>query len=205
MILAAILLGVILIFICLFIVFLNFVLLPSITKEKESLEDPVLSYAEKNYIELQSVELKTSTERAYVLCNCKKSFSTEVSKYNENYTCFVVKSIQDSPNDCKYACIGLGDCVKVCPQQAISIVNNTAVISDLCCGCGKCADICPQNIIKLIPKNTKTVTLCSNTNTENLTSCTTRNIEENAQWNVKKDFKIWAYCYKIIKMLRKNS
>jgi len=45
-------------------------------------------------------------------------------------------------------CTGCGNCVDVCPQQAISIDNDLAVINqELCIQCGACAAICPASAI----------------------------------------------------------
>ena len=77
----------------------------------------------------------------------------------------------------------------------------TAVITNNCCGCGKCVSVCPQHIIDLIPTDTKKTIVCSNDSSET-TSCNKLNYEENVIWNDKKDFKIWEYCYKIIKRFR---
>ena len=41
------------------------------------------------------------------------------------------------------ACVACGCCVKVCPLQAIEIVQ------DKCVGCGKCARECPASVIKI--------------------------------------------------------
>lgn len=65
---------------------------------------------------------------------------------------------------CPYSCLGLGDCVEVCPQNAIRIdkSRNVAVIDpEKCNGCGLCVKECPKNIIKLVPGNTKIAFLCS--------------------------------------------
>ena len=77
----------------------------------------------------------------------------------------------------------------------------TAVITNNCCGCGKCVLVCPQNIIKLIPKNTKKTVICGNDSDE-ITSCSKHKSEENVIWNDKKDFKIWEYCYRILKRFK---
>jgi NAD-dependent dihydropyrimidine dehydrogenase PreA subunit len=51
-------------------------------------------------------------------------------------------------------CIGCGTCTKgTCFVDAIHIVNNRAVISELCKGCGRCVDICPQKAITLTIKD----------------------------------------------------
>ena len=109
----------------------------------------------------------------------------------------MAKTTFGSSLDCKFACLGLGDCAKICPQEAIKIENMTAVITNNCCGCGKCVQICPQNIIDLIPTDTKRMVICANDASEN-TSCSKLNSEENITWKDKKDFKIWEYCYRIL-------
>ena len=48
----------------------------------------------------------------------------------------------------KEKCVGCGDCVKVCPAQAISIVGGKAKINaDKCVDCGRCAQVCPQKAL----------------------------------------------------------
>ena len=47
-------------------------------------------------------------------------------------------------------CTGCGDCVEVCPLQAISLNNDKAVIDeDTCTECGVCVDECPNEAIDL--------------------------------------------------------
>ena len=45
-------------------------------------------------------------------------------------------------------CIGCGTCTQdVCFVNAIQLVDNRAVISEVCMGCGRCVVTCPQNAI----------------------------------------------------------
>ncbi|MDI6689912.1 MAG: 4Fe-4S binding protein [Actinomycetota bacterium] len=45
-------------------------------------------------------------------------------------------------------CTGCGNCIEVCPMQAISIQNEKAVIdTDECAECGLCVDECPNGAI----------------------------------------------------------
>ncbi len=49
-------------------------------------------------------------------------------------------------------CIGSGACVKACPENALSIVNNKAVLTDAshCIGHGACLAACPVDAIDLV-------------------------------------------------------
>jgi len=50
----------------------------------------------------------------------------------------------------KKKCIGCGDCVDHCSQQAISIIDEKAVIdSEKCIGCGECILICLNSAIQI--------------------------------------------------------
>ena len=47
-------------------------------------------------------------------------------------------------------CDGCGECVKVCPDSAISLENGRATISEvLCTGCGACVPSCPVNALDM--------------------------------------------------------
>ncbi|SDA14619.1 electron transport complex, RnfABCDGE type, B subunit [Ruminococcus sp. YE71] len=51
---------------------------------------------------------------------------------------------------CTSGCLGYGDCVKVCPENAISVVNRVAVVNKArCIGCGLCAKACPNDLISV--------------------------------------------------------
>jgi len=46
-------------------------------------------------------------------------------------------------------CTGCGSCVDVCPQQAITMHGDLAVINeDLCIQCSTCANVCPAGAIR---------------------------------------------------------
>jgi Fe-S-cluster-containing hydrogenase component 2 len=45
-------------------------------------------------------------------------------------------------------CTGCGDCVGICPTDAISLPNGKAVIEEsLCTACEACLEVCPQDAI----------------------------------------------------------
>lgn len=48
-------------------------------------------------------------------------------------------------------CTGCGDCVEVCPTEALAMRDNLAVVADpeACNYCGYCEPICPVGAIEL--------------------------------------------------------
>ncbi len=48
-------------------------------------------------------------------------------------------------------CVACGCCIKVCPRQAITVLNGiyAQIDKNLCVGCGACAKECPASIITM--------------------------------------------------------
>ena len=66
------------------------------------------------------------------------------------------------PKSCNDGCLGFGSCAKVCPFDAIHVVNGVAVVDkETCKACRKCIAVCPKNLITLIPYDAKHVVACS--------------------------------------------
>ncbi len=117
----------------------------------------------KAIAEILKVEVKTEKNIAVVCCNASNDKTTRAFAYEGLQSCAAANLLQGGPLDCKYGCIGLLDCVKACPFNAI-IVNDghPTVCKDLCVGCGICAKTCPKGVIKLLPADFETTVLCSN-------------------------------------------
>ncbi len=65
--------------------------------------------------------------------------------------------------ECAYGCLGLGSCVKACPQDAIRVVDGVAMVNrKKCVGCGLCVKACPRGMIELVPESKRVIVQCSN-------------------------------------------
>lgn len=63
---------------------------------------------------------------------------------------------------CPHSCLGLGDCVKICPFDALELEDSIVKVNaSRCIGCGKCIHACPRNLLELIPKRSKVMVFCS--------------------------------------------
>lgn len=90
---------------------------------------------------------------AYIHCNAKKSERTYDYKYAGIQDCQAAATLFDGPVSCKYSCLQLGSCERVCPTKAIKYdeFNRLKVDKDLCISCRKCIAVCPHNVITMIP------------------------------------------------------
>ena len=53
-----------------------------------------------------------------------------------------------------FFCPGYGDCMKACPEGAITITDNVpSVNTALCTGCGRCKGECPASFIRIEEDN----------------------------------------------------
>ena len=83
-------------------------------------------------------------------------------------TCRGAKLSAGGTKLCAWACLGFGDCVKVCSFDALSMGPQGLPKIDyrLCTGCKICVAECPQQVLKAVPRERKgSMPLCSNRNT----------------------------------------
>ncbi|MCI1821965.1 RnfABCDGE type electron transport complex subunit B [Megasphaera sp.] len=105
----------------------------------------------------------TEPKYAHIRCRGGVGIAKLAFNYKGVHDCAAAKLVQQGPKECKYGCLGFGNCVKACPFGAMSMGENgiPVVNKSLCTGCGKCASICPQHVIELIPISAKVTVSCS--------------------------------------------
>ena len=98
---------------------------------------------------------------ATVMCNGNKEAAKSIMEYQGIMTCEAAANLFGGMNQCKYGCLGLGDCTRACNFDAIKICDGVAVVArELCTGCGACAAKCPKHVIRIAPAKNKVVVQC---------------------------------------------
>jgi len=101
---------------------------------------------------------------ARVLCQGVKGEAKEKYHYDGYRSCLAAVGTAGGPKDCRFSCVGLGDCALHCAFGAISIKDGLAHIDPKkCTACGKCVDACPRAVIKLMPESQSVIVRCHNT------------------------------------------
>lgn len=73
---------------------------------------------------------------------------------------------------CSFGCLGMGDCVEVCPFDAIMMGADGLPIIDVkkCTACGKCVKTCPKNLYSLLPLGAGYYVKCSSRDSGSVTA-----------------------------------
>ena len=100
---------------------------------------------------------------AFVACNGHCGATSNKAEYEGVKTCEAASMLFGGPGACSYGCLGLGDCAKVCPANAICTIDGVArVDTSRCLGCGVCAKACPKGMIHMLPQNAAVAIMCNN-------------------------------------------
>ena len=100
---------------------------------------------------------------AHIRCQGSNAVANKKYIYYGMSDCAAASRLLGGYMTCQYGCLGFGNCVKQCPENAISIDDGVAVVDrERCIGCGICLDICPKSVIELLPRNSKIQINCSN-------------------------------------------
>lgn len=100
---------------------------------------------------------------AFVHCNGNCERTSNNYLYEGIKDCRMMQFVPTGgPKSCRYGCTGYGDCTKVCPFDAIHVINGVAVVDrDKCKACKKCIAECPKNLITLVPYDMASHVACS--------------------------------------------
>ena len=100
---------------------------------------------------------------ATVVCQGSSDRCLNKFEYHGIHDCVAASLINDGNRACKYACLGLGTCVRACKFDAIHINEKTGIAEvdpEKCTGCGACVRACPKNVLSLQPETVPVRLLC---------------------------------------------
>lgn len=89
---------------------------------------------------------------AVVRCNGSCDVRPSSSEWNGERSCRVIAGYYNGETDCRFGCLGCGDCVQACSFGALSMNAATGlpeVDESKCTACGACVKACPKSIIEL--------------------------------------------------------
>lgn len=100
---------------------------------------------------------------AFVKCNGDCEAAGDNYEYTGPKDCKMASVAPGKgPKTCTYGCLGFGSCVNVCDNDAITIINGIAYISEeKCIACGKCVKTCPRGLIEIVPADANVRVACS--------------------------------------------
>ena len=111
---------------------------------------------------IMGVEAGESTRMvATVLCQGDSDHCKTKYTYEGLMECRAMFLTSGGDKACKYACLGLGSCARVCEFGAITIHDRlVSVDPDKCKGCGKCIEVCPKSVLRLEPYGLLSILRC---------------------------------------------
>ena len=104
------------------------------------------------------------TEPMMSFRRCEKNEGKVAPRYHYDgvATCAAAAELDGGNEACGYACLGFGDCVRVCQFNALRMLEGMPQVLKLnCTGCSTCVRVCPRSVLQLIPKGARVMVNCS--------------------------------------------
>jgi electron transport complex protein RnfB len=95
-------------------------------------------------------------------CHGTTAFAATEASYAGIATCSAASLVFGGPKACKNGCLGLGDCVRICPFGALRLGPDgiPVVDTEACTGCGLCVAACPKNLFEVYPRTRRIELSC---------------------------------------------
>jgi electron transport complex protein RnfB len=112
-------------------------------------------------------ELEVAPRKAVVLCAGVRDDNCSVKHVYEGMEdCDAAALLWGGDKVCEAGCLGLGNCSRACPHDALHMDPRTklpVVVVEKCIGCGLCVGACPRGVLALVPASAKSYIACRNT------------------------------------------
>lgn len=106
-------------------------------------------------------------ERHVAVCTCQKQGVVEAADYRGLWSCQAANaaSLSGGSSNCRFGCLGYGDCVGHCPAGALEIGpagRPIIVDEEACIGCARCVRACPRGLMAMLPVSRTVAVACHN-------------------------------------------
>jgi Na+-translocating ferredoxin:NAD+ oxidoreductase RNF subunit RnfB len=101
---------------------------------------------------------------ARLACAGGKHVAHTRARYAGLSTCRAAAVVSGGGKECAWGCLGLGDCVNVCNQGAITLDQHGLPVVDpaKCTACNDCVEVCPKGLFSLQPMQRQLWIACRN-------------------------------------------
>lgn len=101
---------------------------------------------------------------ARLACAGGKHVAYTRARYAGLTTCRAAAVVSGGGKECAWGCLGLGDCVAVCDQDAIHLDAHGLPVVDSarCTACNDCVEVCPKGLFSLEAVSHKLWVACKN-------------------------------------------
>ena len=113
--------------------------------------------------EFLGVDIGSSEKRvARLACAGGDNVARMMAEYQGIQSCRAAVLIAGGGKGCAWGCIRLGDCVEICPFDAIIPDKHKLPVVDVykCTACGQCVTACPKNLFSIHPVTHKLFVTC---------------------------------------------
>jgi electron transport complex protein RnfB len=101
--------------------------------------------------DIMGVEAKERDKEVAVLF-CQGRDVADRYEYEGVRTCQAAALLHGGPKACLFGCMGFGDCCRVCPFDALHMVDGLPEVDEKKCkSCGRCVSACPKGLFELRP------------------------------------------------------
>lgn len=110
------------------------------------------------------IELKKTIKKVALLHCAGGVKAKNKFTYRGINDCMAASLVLKGQKSCIFGCLGFGNCVKVCPFDAIKMSKETGlpvIDKEKCRACNKCSIACPKKLITLVPVVSKVFIACS--------------------------------------------
>ncbi len=111
----------------------------------------------------QEIDFSAIKQVALVHCWGNEETRSSDFRYEGIEDCNAAFIYFSGADTCKYGCLALGSCIRVCPVSAITKREDGRIHVDrnICIACEKCVEVCPTKVMQMVPHDSDWYVACN--------------------------------------------